>query len=91
MKTKMKTITVTVTEDHIRRGVPQEPEFCPVALALETIFPASTHISVDEEAVDLTHEDLRFQSVELPRSATRFIRAFDSGKPVEPFSFRVEL
>jgi len=31
----------------------------------------------------------RLWAAELPREAQKFIRAFDKGKPVKPFSFQV--
>lgn len=82
-------MTIHVTQAHIDNGTAKSCEFCPVAEAVRedsgvdcvvssiglTLFPAGGKPWV---------------SLFLPSEAKRFIRSFDRGLPVEPFSFELD-
>lgn len=72
---------IQVTQQHIEDGVPGDPHVCPVALAIrETIH--KSHIKV--VAYQFT---IGYKPYFMPFSVRNFIDAYDSAKPVQPFSF----
>jgi hypothetical protein len=84
----MRTITVTVTQAHIDKGDIQSCASCPIALALSAM---GEHYIVDCAALYRNSAGKYDWVARLPDSAIRFINDFDSGFPVEPFAFEVEL
>lgn len=71
---------IKVTKKHINNGEMGSPWLCPIADALmETI--QSNNVCVASR-ITIDNNDYK-----LPRSAERFIRRFDEGKPVKPFNF----
>jgi hypothetical protein len=76
--------TITVTAQDIRSGQPKNSRGCPVALAMKRSTQAEVFCGVTVASVN-------GGSVSLPLSATTFIRAFDHGDEVQPFSFTVEV
>lgn len=87
MKTK-----VEVTAELIETGIPQNASSCPIAKALKPHLKPYQHA-----VVKLTYFNIEYlgDAVEtyklLPKAARDFIRTFDSGAPVEPFDFEIEL
>lgn len=69
-----KPIRITVTAEHIKRGVKDDSFLCPIALAMIEVIGAEEHERVNNGAC-------------LPASVLKFVKRFDSGKPVKPFSF----
>lgn len=81
----MRTLTVTVTQNDIDAGAPQNCRTCPVAKAAsratgETVFVGEL-LSCFSRRRELLWE------VPLPRVVSEFVRAFDWGLSVRPFSF----
>ena len=79
-------ITIHVTEDHISRGIPDTTMYCPVALALR----GCTRL----RPVEVNHGIVlaRDHFIEYPdRAIADFVRSFEAGEPVEPFSFSLVL
>ena len=78
---------VEVTEKHIRRGEPRQVRSCPVALALKE----QMHKEVEAGPYDLFYLIKRKVAGEAvtPIQASRFMRAFDRGEKVYPFTFEV--
>lgn len=67
----MKTYTISVEQHHIDAGVPEDVVRCPIGLALQDAGGAGIYFPYDS----------------LPDVAQRFIRDFDDGKQVKPFTF----
>lgn len=59
---------------------------CPIALALRELF--GQHVSVGPEHCTISSRSI---SASLPKEAIKFLEDFDDGKPVQPFSFELEL
>lgn len=75
---------ISVEQKHIKHGVNASCRECPIALAVkEQMGIESTLVRSDEIVTS-------FMVQKLPRSAQRFIAAFDKHKPVKPFRFRLE-
>jgi len=79
---------VHVTLDHINAGKRTDPEACPIALALCEATGSQGWEVGDDLAHRHDYDDLdRCDHWHLPEVATRFVRDFDAGRPVRPFSF----
>ena len=82
-------IVVSLTEEHIAKGVPGEGCLCPVALAIEDC----SHyrgVHVYSEVVCYELGGNRVFEVDLPDEAREFIRSFDDGDPVNPITFKLD-
>lgn len=88
----MKKIKIHVTSEHIKNGKVCLADACPIYLALEertgdtNIRVRSDHVARITAPSDIMGVVSR-RIATLPRSARRFIRKFDMGKPVQPFTF----
>lgn len=78
-------ITIRVTQDHIDRGMEGNINLCPIAQAIRacTEYPYAWVGSIK------WYTSVGGESMMLPRKARRFIKRFDAGKPVKPFSFKL--
>ncbi len=91
--TKMKTV-VHVTQECIDNGVSYEPCGCPVALALKPHFDkkkVNIFVAVEWFEISSVSSHSIDRRITLPLIARQFIYEFDARKPVEPFSFEVDL
>ncbi len=79
-------MTIQVTAEDIAMGTRGWAYYCPIALAWKR--QSGHRAAVSAGSLKDTHT-LQWHS--LPRSAQRFIKAFDNGKPVEPFEFKIDL
>lgn len=72
---------IKVTKKHIRRGMRESKDSCPIALAMKEAgaFP--------ELEVTNFMAFWRGRHSDLPRSARRFVKTFDAGRPVKAFNF----
>jgi len=86
-------LVISVTAEDIRDGEPESACACPIALAIARLLDAST----EDEDVIVGREVILIRPLgvlidyELPASAAQFIRAFDNGDAVEPFTFTARL
>lgn len=77
----------SVTADNIKDGRRDKCRDCPVALALKpyledpVVWPGEIRIGPVSARI----------SIKTPRSVDRFICRFDSGKPVKPFRFYLDI
>lgn len=81
---------IKVTEKHIRKGQQGNAAKCPVALAVNERYPGLiAHVGTKYVRL-VTFEDCETYS-KLPRSARRFVRAFDrypqTSSLIRPFNF----
>ncbi|ANA87336.1 hypothetical protein PBI_KAMPE_104 [Gordonia phage Kampe] len=77
---------VTVTQEHIDKGKRWEICNCPIALALKEKGFNNVEVSTFEISAS-KHNDLMINHYRVPSVAKRFIKSFDDGHPVEPFTF----
>lgn len=75
---------IHVTDDHIKKGTPNCNTHCPIALALKTALPTA-RITVGLRGATIDGESFRHSEI------INFVRAFDKGQPVEPFSFELPI
>jgi hypothetical protein len=81
----MASLTVDVTAADIAEGHPLACSFCPVALATSRAMGRPVHVSAF-----ITVKDYPRLSWGLPDAVYVFVKAFDAGLPVAPFSFVLE-
>lgn len=74
-------LRVEVTADDIKRGKKNEPEHCPIARAIDRLYPGN-EVSVNDDTAEI--DDCTFS---LPLIAERFVSRFDAGEKVKPFKF----
>jgi hypothetical protein len=77
---------IEVKPDHIARGRRVEPCLCPVALAIAEA--TDRECSVAPRMVSLYEP---YRAYRLPEAVCGFVRMFDAGQPVEPFSFDLDI
>jgi hypothetical protein len=82
---KAERVRIEVTEADITRGIRRKPGSCPIAHAANRVIsaPCSAWPTWGKAGPRLVGD----YDYDLPRSAYRFMRAFDAGKPVKPFTF----
>ena len=86
-------LVIEVTAEDIRRGVREDACWCPVARAIARLLD----VRLGDDEVIVGRELILIRPLgsltdyELPAEAARFIRAFDHGEPVEPFTFTARL
>lgn len=78
-------ITIEVTADDIARGSRSSCFFCPIALAARRVF-RTTAVEVFRTRIEINDRSYR-----LPLVAKMFIVSVDRMKPVQPFTFEIEL
>lgn len=83
-------ITVNVTQEHIDNGVPRTCSRCPIALAVEELFPDRRVTVTDDIAIARKGAGL-WTRYSMPRSAHDFIAKFDTdvlpNASAKPFTF----
>ena len=78
---------IPVVQSDIDRGIPQEADSCPVALAIAESMPDAWNIEVLEYNVSWNVDGLEtdeFISYDYSHDAKTWIEEFDSGAPVSP-------
>lgn len=87
---------INVTQDHIDRGVKEDCEKCPVALAVFETVPGCVYADVSDIGIkvhirDVANGGYGVSTTKAPASVPAFYAAFDSGRPVKPFSFELTI
>lgn len=72
-----------VTQEDINSGVAYSPELCPAALALKRNYPSLSN-DVEVLGEEIVVGPLKHRN---SKALMKFIRRFDRGKNVKPFSF----
>lgn len=78
---------IQVTKEDIENGVQRNCEKCPLARAISRAF--GKPIRVGAYLAQFFGAGLG-ESTDLPPNALAFRKAFDAGKPVQPFEFEIE-
>lgn len=76
-------ITVSVQQEDIDNGKPEDCDSCPIALACRRLGYKDVSVGVSLHVDDHDYW--------LPSEASRFIEEFDNGEVVSPFSFTANL
>lgn len=86
-------LTVSVTQDDIQFGKKGNCDWCPVAHAVRRVVSEKyIKISVGKRWLVLWPNDVIIsREVELPEVAKTFIKEFDRGLPVSPFTFEIDI
>ena len=81
-------VQIDVTQEDLDEGVRCSFRKCPIARAIRRVFGGSWSVG---SYTAVYRDDSRsfIYSVDLPREATVFMRAFDTGDMLAPFSFEV--
>lgn len=83
--TTSNSITVSVTQENIDKGVARACTFCPIALALRDLGDRYSYIVNGRSLYNIHHERVAY----LPLEASWFVQDFDAGRHVDPFTFEV--
>lgn len=84
-------VTVQVTAEDIRLGLPGECSRCPIAYALLRLLPEPIAWHAGPMSLHVRNKDRELLSMCVPVEARDFMYSFDRGQPVDPFSFEVEM
>jgi hypothetical protein len=103
MTTATETVTISVTQEHIERGLPDVCDECAMAKAFLASLPGAAYVKVrywdhlgDDAREPEVHVTVDFNAgatryYRLPYEAAGFVPRFDSGLPVFPFAFEAEV
>ena len=91
-------VTVSVTQEHIEQGKPNDCRACAVALAIAVIIPGAREIWVTyDNSDDATSKTIALvwmggdadlkRTFILDHDGEKFVAAVDDGFPVEPLTF----
>lgn len=83
----MASVQINVTQDHIKRGKPGSACTCAVALAIIYATGKWGNVTVSDVGIHIAG----YEPVKTPAHVADWIVRFDSGQPVEPISFEIEL
>lgn len=78
---------IEVTWDDINFGRRHSPQYCPIALAAQR---ASGESWIVSDSMMWIKDSAYGQNIYLDAGTKEFIRNFDEGEPVLPFSFEAE-
>lgn len=86
-------VNVDVTQDDIDMGKARRCYDCPIALAINRTIPgAYAFVTTPAKLLTLTVDGSRVAvKVERWQSVNKFIRDFDNGLPVSPFSLTLDI
>ena len=84
-------LTVHVTQEDIELGLPIAPVACPLARAIRRAGYPRVYVPDSRTWVPEASLDGPSPRATLSRAAGRFVRRFDTGKPVKPATFRLPL
>ena len=79
---------IHVIQDDIDSGAPRNEQFCPIACAARRSFEEA-RCYTEQSTLEVYSENRTHTSYCLPPEAIEFITRFDTGQPVEPFTFEV--
>lgn len=85
-------MTIHITQEDIDNGVARSCIKCPIALALNRQAQLNfIYVDTRDRFSRCVVEYDIFKEIDLPHKAFLFMKAFDQGKPVKPFSFELEI
>lgn len=81
-------LKINVTQQNIIKGRKYTSKSCPIALAFKEAGIKKVEVKNLQFLLRKSEDSIMY---DLPRMARKFIRAFDEGRPVKPFSFNVKI
>jgi hypothetical protein len=82
---------IKVTLKDIEEGFRGSCYDCPVALAFKREVKPTTQIGLNVGTERILHREVHeWDTYTLPKKAQTFIKRFDNGKRVEPFTFEIK-
>jgi hypothetical protein len=82
---------IKVTLKDIEEGYRGSCYECPIALAFKREVKPTSQIGLNVGAARILHREVHeWDTYTLPKKAQTFIKRFDGGKPVKPFTFEIE-
>ena len=78
---------IEITQHDIDYGVRGEYSLCPIARAVKRKIYGKVTVSGDHISIFTTDIIRRYSYYKLPQKAKDFIKRFDEGKKVKPFTF----
>lgn len=87
----MTKIKINVTAEDICFGKKRNSGKCPVAFALHRVFPKARVYITKEKGTTWFAKCGKKSCLDAPCSVGRFVKRFDAGKPVQPFSFFITI
>lgn len=88
----MTAVRIEVTEQDIADGIAGQCDRCPIAIAIARACAADTSVRVGPALAGISAARMFGTAfVKLPESAQDFIFRFDAARPVEPFSFTLDI
>ena len=88
-------IDLEITAEHIAKGKPKDPSFCPIALAIRERFGDENFVCVTDSYVEfsLNGKEQRFHDAQMSALCSGplydFINSFDEGEPVDPLTLKI--
>lgn len=84
---------IKVTKNDIKFGYPNSATTCPIARAVQRLLPDGNVFvyPTEIEFCQLTESKHDHIRTKLPEEAVQFIRDFDTGNKVRPFTFELEI
>lgn len=77
---------IEVTAEDIRDGIRNSCRLCPVARAIQRATGLDL-VWVSSSFVEFRHQDQPLKVLDLPSEAAKWIRDYDLGRGMQPFSF----
>jgi hypothetical protein len=82
---------IEVTLKDIEKGFRGSCYDCPIARAFKREVKTTSHTGLSIGAERILHREVHeWNAYTLPKKAQTFIKRFDGGKQVEPFTFEIE-
>lgn len=78
---------IEVEQPDIDEGLACNCDACPIARATQRKLPAGVMVQVQSRFAQVFVMGKHVKSIWMPAEAREFIKAFDAGEPVQPFSF----
>ena len=83
-------INVVVNQRDIQHGLPNNPDECPLAIAIQNATGYRATVGMDIATVWNDDKTLRLGFYHLPEKAVEFRKRFDRGEKVKPISFQLK-
>lgn len=83
-------IKIEVTQKDIDSGVESDVEACPVWRGVRRVVKRGMRVLVDHISIDLRINGM-WEELFTPQRAINFMKRFDDGRAVKPFSFDLDI
>ena len=80
-----------VTETDIKTGIKNNCDYCPIANSIKGTIPAIDVRVTASDVIIFQYNRKANETIKLPQNAIDFIKSFNKGEPVKPFTFELDL